>query len=101
MSLFLDIAQGEHVTIGEEGPDQVVIRADRKDRKRIRLGLTMSSQDQVEIKIGGERIICGAQEEGRRVQLKLDADRSIPIEMHNHQTHKIAGSGGPTMPQED
>lgn len=78
MALYLDIAQGEQVTIGE-GPDQVTIRADRKDRRTIRLGLTVGAREQVEIRIG-ESIVCGIQEEGRRVQLRLEADRSIPIQ---------------------
>lgn len=77
MALYLDIAQGEEVSIGE-GPGEVTIRADRKDRRRIRLGITVGAREQVEIRIG-DAIVCAAQEEGRRVQLKLEADRSIPI----------------------
>ncbi len=91
MALYLDIAQGETVTIGE-GPDQTTIKADRKDRRKIRLGLTVNARERVEIRIG-DAIVCAAQEEGRRVQLKLEADRSIPI-----VRGKKPGSGGPPTP---
>jgi len=86
LALYLDIAQGEQVTIGE-GPDQVTIRADRKDRRKIRLGLTVGVREHVEIRIG-EDIVCGVQEEGRRVQLKLTANRSIPIERTERKERK-------------
>lgn len=82
MALFLDLAQGEEVTIGD-GPEAVTIRADRKDRRRIRLGVTVAAREQVELRIG-TAIVCTAQQEGRRIQLKLEADRAIPI----HRSHK-------------
>jgi hypothetical protein len=90
LALFLDIAQGEEVTIGE-GPEQVTIRADRKDRRKIRLGVLVGAREIIEIRIG-DAILCTAQEEGRRVQLKLEANRSIPIQ------RKKPGSGGPPQP---
>lgn len=94
MALFLDIAQGEFVTIGE-GADQVTIKADRKNRRKIRLGVTIGAREKVEIRIGSD-ILCAAQEEGRRVQLRLEADRSIPIERGTSGTKP--GSGGPPTP---
>ncbi|MHB8708887.1 MAG: hypothetical protein ACYC9I_08430 [Desulfuromonadales bacterium] len=91
MALYLDIAQGEEVTIGE-GSEQVTIRADRKNRRQIRIGVTVSARETIEIRIG-DAIVCAAQEEGRRVQLKLEANRSIPI-----HRGKNPGSGGPPKP---
>lgn len=64
MALYLDIAQGEEVTVGE-GPDQVTISISPEDRQ------------QVDIRIGS--ILCGIRLKGRRMKLKLGADRSIPI----------------------
>jgi hypothetical protein len=94
VALYLDIDQGEEVTIGE-GADCVTIRADRKDRRRFRLGVTVGAKETVEIRIGGT-IVCGAQEEGRRVQLRLEADRSIPINYERKRNNQ--GSGGPPKP---
>lgn len=86
MALYLDLVQGDQITIGE-GPDQVTIRADRKDRRKIRLGVTVGAREQVEIRIG-DTIVCGAQEEGRRVQLRITAPRSISIQRPERKERK-------------
>lgn len=81
MALHLDIAPGEHVTVG----DDITVTVEEKgcsDSRRARLVLDIPIDQRMMVRFGDEIRIAVREKTGRRMCMSFTAPREIEIERH-------------------